>query len=118
MGNHLKVTYRLRERGTQSPHPRLAGERGVTTQSATKMVRRLTERGLLRPSVDGGVELTDEGAVNAPRIVRCHRLLELYLIARLGYSPEGVHTEAERIVRRGLGCTRIILSSCLENGPL
>ena len=44
-----------------------------------------------------GVRLTESGRTEALRIIRRHRILETYLVERLGYSWEHVHDEAERL---------------------
>jgi manganese/zinc/iron transport system permease protein len=41
--------------------------------------------------------LTDEGLVQSKRIVRLHRLWELFLNKRLGLAPDHVHPDAEVI---------------------
>jgi DtxR family Mn-dependent transcriptional regulator len=44
-----------------------------------------------------GARLTAEGELAALEVVRNHRLLELYLHEKLGYSWDEVHEEAERL---------------------
>jgi manganese/zinc/iron transport system permease protein len=70
-------------------------------QSASKMylryiLGRLTFQGWLTASAKG-YKLTPEGAQWAARIVRLHRLWELYLVDYLGVGAERVHRSAEEM---------------------
>jgi len=44
-----------------------------------------------------GALLTKEGEIVALELIRHHRLLELYLVKRLGYTWDDVHSEADRL---------------------
>src|SRR5690606_7092658 len=44
-----------------------------------------------------GTRLTGDGAENAIRTIRRHRVLELFLVEVLGYTWDRVHEEAERL---------------------
>ena len=67
----------------------------VTAASASGMVRRLHEHGLVEHQPYKGVELTAEGRRVALRVLRHHRLLETYLAQSLGVPWDRVHDEAE-----------------------
>lgn len=73
----------------------LAERMGVTPGSASAMVRRLAEQGLARHERYRGVQLTAEGERLALEVLRHHRLLELYLVEKLGIPWDKVHAEAE-----------------------
>ena len=68
---------------------------GVSAPSATAMAKRLAELGLVERAPYRGVALTDEGRRGALEVLRHHRLLERYLVDRLGLSLDQVHAEAE-----------------------
>jgi DtxR family Mn-dependent transcriptional regulator len=68
---------------------------GVTPASASGMLRRLDEHGLVALRPYHGVELTPEGRRVALRVLRHHRLLETYLAQSLGVPWDRVHAEAE-----------------------
>jgi DtxR family transcriptional regulator, Mn-dependent transcriptional regulator len=68
---------------------------GVTAASASGMLRRLDELGLVAHRRYHGVELTAEGRRVALRVLRHHRLLETYLAESLGVPWDRVHEEAE-----------------------
>jgi len=61
------------------------------------MVKRLSEAGLIEHVPYRGVQLTSQGRRAALRMIRRHRLLEVYLTERLGYDWDGVHDEADRL---------------------
>jgi DtxR family Mn-dependent transcriptional regulator len=67
----------------------------VTPASASGMLRRLSEHGLVAYRRYHGVELTPEGRRLALRVLRHHRLLETYLAQSLGVPWDRVHEEAE-----------------------
>jgi DtxR family Mn-dependent transcriptional regulator len=61
------------------------------------MLKRLAEQGLVVHEPYRGATLTRSGSREALRVLRRHRLIETYLVARLGYSWDTVHAEAERL---------------------
>ena len=73
----------------------LAERLGVTPGSASGMVKRLHELGLVSHVPYRGVSLTEEGRRVALEVIRHHRLLELYLVESLGVPWDRVHEEAE-----------------------
>src|SRR4051794_21628893 len=73
----------------------LAEKMGVTAASASGMVRKLDELGLVSHVPYKGVALTDAGVRVALEVLRHHRLLELYLAESLGLPWDQVHAEAE-----------------------
>jgi DtxR family Mn-dependent transcriptional regulator len=73
----------------------LAERLGVTAASASGMVKRLCEMGLVEHQPYHGVWLTDAGRRVALEVIRHHRLLELYLVESLGVPWDRVHEEAE-----------------------
>ncbi len=70
---------------------------GVTPGTVTTMVKGMASRGLLRYQPYTGVELTGEGRRIATRVLRRHRILELFLVESLGMDWSEVHDEAERL---------------------
>ena len=75
----------------------LARHLGVTAASASEMLRKLDDLGLVTYVRYRGVRLTEAGRRSALAVVRRHRLLELYLAVALGLSWDQVHDEAERL---------------------
>ena len=75
----------------------LANHLSVAPASATKMVKRLTEKGLVHHTPYKGASLTPEGEVKALSVVRRHRLLETFLSQTLNLDSDQLHDEAERL---------------------
>jgi DtxR family Mn-dependent transcriptional regulator len=73
----------------------LAERLEVTPGSASAMVKRLTELGLVSHVPYQGSQLTPEGQRVALEVLRHHRLLELFLAEALAVPWDRVHDEAE-----------------------
>jgi DtxR family Mn-dependent transcriptional regulator len=69
----------------------------ITAPSVTDMAKRLMETGLVDYRKYYGVRLTDEGRILALKLIRRHRLIELYLVNELAYELHEVHNEAEEL---------------------
>jgi len=93
--DYAKAIYALEHRGDGAVTTTALAERlGVTPASASGMVRRLSELGLVAHEPYRGVVLTDAGRRVALEVLRHHRLLEL-LLTDLGLPWDRVHDEAE-----------------------
>lgn len=95
--DYLKAIYLLRSRGEPANNSAIAQALGVSPASATNMVKRLSEAGLIAYAPYQGVDLTPEGLQIALKMVRRHRLVELLLHEILEMPWDLVHGEAERI---------------------
>jgi len=93
--DYLKGIYALESAGERVTTSALAARMGVRAPSATAMAKRLADLGLVERAPYRGVALTDEGRRGALEVLRHHRLLERYLVDRLGLSLDQVHAEAE-----------------------
>jgi DtxR family Mn-dependent transcriptional regulator len=93
--DYAKAIYALERRGGVVTTNALADRLGVTAGSASGMVKRLGELGLVSHEPYHGVSLTDDGRRVALEVMRHHRLLELYLVETLGVPWDRVHEEAE-----------------------
>lgn len=69
----------------------------VRAPSVTGMLKRLAEAGLIRYEVGKGAQLTDEGVGQARRVIRRHRLVELFLTRVLGLDWSEVDAEADAL---------------------
>jgi DtxR family Mn-dependent transcriptional regulator len=94
--DYAKAIYALERRAGEAVSTNALAERlGVTAASASGMVKRLGELGLVEHEPYRGVALTDDGRRVALEVMRHHRLLELYLVQNLGVPWDRVHKEAE-----------------------
>jgi DtxR family Mn-dependent transcriptional regulator len=73
----------------------LAERLGVTPATATSMLKRLADLGLVDYRPYKGVTLTPGGEKVALEVIRHHRLIEAYLSEALGMPSDRVHEEAE-----------------------
>jgi DtxR family Mn-dependent transcriptional regulator len=94
--DYAKAIYQVAEQCDGAVSTNALAERlAVTPASASGMVRKLDELGLVEHVPYKGVRLTDAGARLALEMLRHHRLLELYLAEALGVPWDRVHDEAE-----------------------
>ena len=94
--DYLKVIWSAREWSDAPVTTTLLAKRlGVGVSTVSETVRRLTEQGLVDHAPYGAVTLTGMGRAHAVAVVRRHRLLETFLVERLGYTWDEVHEEAE-----------------------
>jgi DtxR family Mn-dependent transcriptional regulator len=93
--DYLKAIYVLESEGERVTTSALAARMGVSAPSATAMTKRLAELELVERAPYRGVALTEAGRTGALEVLRHHRLLERYLVDRLGLSLHEVHAEAE-----------------------
>ena len=77
----------------------LAVRLGISAASVTGMLRKLAARrpALIEYRKHHGARLTAEGRRRAMRVIRRHRLMELFLCEVLGFAWDEVHEEAERL---------------------
>jgi len=98
--NILKAFYQLGEESREFRTKRLPEEiltrRSMDTVSLHKILKRLKRQGYLINSGNSW-ELTEEGLAKAQRVVRVHRLWELYLTTKLNIAPDHVHDDADTI---------------------
>jgi DtxR family transcriptional regulator, Mn-dependent transcriptional regulator len=97
--DYAKAIYALQSRARGEPVSTndLADRLGVTPASASAMVKKLAELGLVDHVPYRGTTLTGEGQQLALEVLRHHRLLELYLAEHLGVPWDRVHEEAEAL---------------------
>jgi DtxR family transcriptional regulator, Mn-dependent transcriptional regulator len=94
--NYAKAIYALEQRDSGAVTNNALAERlGVTPASASNMVKKLGEMGLVKHMPYKGMKLTRSGRRVALEVLRHHRLLELYLAESLGVPWDRVHDEAE-----------------------
>ena len=95
--DYLKAVWTLQQTEAPVATSRIAERLGLSAAAVTAMIKRLAEQNLLRHEPYYGVRLTAVGELAALRIIRRHRVLELFLAEVLGYEWDRVHDEAERL---------------------
>jgi DtxR family Mn-dependent transcriptional regulator len=97
--NYLKAIFvaesQLTSPQTLVPMGQLASTLSVAPGTATTMVKALAESGLVSYEPYSGVKLTPAGERLAARVLRRHRLIELFLVQIIGMKWDEVHDDAE-----------------------
>src|SRR5437764_22227 len=93
--DYIRVIYGLVERGEPVTNTSLAARLEVSPSSASGMVTKLSQQGLVEHVPYRGIALTPAGRLLARGVLRRHRLIETYLVQELGYTWDEVHPEAD-----------------------
>jgi DtxR family transcriptional regulator, Mn-dependent transcriptional regulator len=97
--NYVKTIYQTctREGDRPATTGKLASALNVSPGTVTSMLKTLADSGLAEYTPYEGVRLTERGRTLALRVLRRHRLIELFLVRTLGLSWDEVHDEAENM---------------------
>ena len=97
--NYVKAIYQECQRrgGEPAATGQIATALGVSPGTVTSMLKTLRESNLVTYTPYEGVRLTPSGTVLALRVLRRHRLIELFLASTLQMSWDEVHEEAEHM---------------------
>lgn len=97
--NYLKAIYHLSEQknGEAVSTNELAEVTQTRAASVTDMVKKLAEKGFVNYKKYQGVNLTEEGKQIALRVIRKHRLWEVFLVEKLGFKWDEIHDLAEQL---------------------
>ena len=95
--NYLKAIFHLQEEGGKVTTNALAEKLSTKAASITDMMKKLSAKGLLNYTPYYGFSLSTEGKRTAIFVIRRHRLWELFLSQKLGFSWEEVHQLAEEL---------------------
>ena len=91
---YLESIYWLYEAGIDRTQANLARALQVSQPSASEMLRRLSDDGLVSRDEHKLIQFTDRGREVASRIVARHRTVEAYLVKVMGIPWDEVHEEA------------------------
>ncbi len=97
--NYAKTIYQLTaaQDGRPASTGQIATALGVAPGTVTSMLKTLDAARLATHRRYGGVELTRAGRMLALRVIRRHRLIELFLMRTLDMTWDEVHDEAEHM---------------------
>ncbi len=96
--NYLKTIYHLTTNSESEVSTNAIAEKMETkASSVTDMLKKLSEKDLVNYVKYQGVSLTEKGKLSAKMIVRKHRLWEVFLVDKLGFSWDEVHDIAEQL---------------------
>lgn len=95
--DYLKAIYKLQRDGEPASTNAIAEALNIKAASVTSMLQWLRDHDMADYRRYQGVQLTDKGLAEALRVIRRHRLIELYLHQYLDVPWDRVHPEAERL---------------------
>jgi DtxR family Mn-dependent transcriptional regulator len=99
--NYLKAIWSLQQRSESGAAGAsvndIAARASTKPATVTDMLRKLSEKGLIRYEKYRPVHLTEEGTAQALGVLRKHRLWETFLHVTLGFSWDEVHEVAEQL---------------------
>jgi DtxR family Mn-dependent transcriptional regulator len=95
--DYLKAIHSLGGDEKLVPTADIAARLDVRSPSVTGMLKRLAEAGWITHESGRGARLTERGVVEARRVIRRHRLVELFLTRVLGLDWSEVDAEAEAL---------------------
>ena len=96
--NYLKTIYKLSEQGDESISTNAIAEVIQTkAASVTDMIKKLSDKQLLKYEKYKGVTLSAKGRKVAVDTVRKHRLWECFLYDKLNFGWDEVHEIAEQL---------------------
>jgi len=91
---YLEAIYSFNEKGELAKNQNLSEKLRVSPPSVTQMIQKLAEEGLVTYEPYKGAYLTGKGMALAQKVVRKHRLLEVFLHDILKLPREKVHEQA------------------------
>lgn len=96
--NYLKAIFHLERSypGGVSTNA-LAEEMETKASSVTDMVKKLSEKDLVKYKKYQGVKLSKRGRETAVEVIRKHRLWEVFLVEKLNFAWDEVHDVAEQL---------------------
>jgi DtxR family Mn-dependent transcriptional regulator len=95
--DYLKVIYEIERDGNPAATTDIADRLDIAAPSVSGMLQRLARLGLVQVERYRGARLTAHGRLIALQLLRRHRIIESFLVTKLGYGWADVHGEAERL---------------------
>jgi len=96
--NYLKTIYHLSEEGNEQVSTNaIADAIHTKPASVSDMIQKLDRKGVIEYTKYQGVKVTGEGREAALKVIRKHRLWEVFLVQQLNFSWDEVHEVAEQL---------------------
>jgi len=92
--DYLKTIYNLTKNADLVSNSDVSQKLNVSPATVTEMLKKLSEQGYIKYSPYHGSILTEKGQIEAKKITRKHRLLEIFLSDVLHIGKDKVHTQA------------------------
>ena len=95
MREYLAEIYRLQEDEPTVSTTSLAERLNVSAPAIPRMLKRLKSAGFVKHVPYQGVELTELGRLEALRVLRRHRILEVFLVQIMGFTWDEAHDHSD-----------------------
>ena len=96
--NYLKAIYHLSQHGKEAVSTNAIAESLKTTPaSVSDMIRKLAKKEVILYQKYQGANISEEGKKIALRVIRKHRLWEVFLVNKLRFNWDEVHEVAEQL---------------------
>lgn len=95
--NYIKTIYHLQDDNELVSTNEIASRMTTKASSVTDMLKKLADKDLVQYIPYKGTRLTNDGISCAMKIIRKHRLWEVFLVQKLGFSWDEVHEVAEQL---------------------
>lgn len=96
--NYLKAIYKIQEKNAMAVNTSALAEiLAVSAASVTDFIKKMAVKKLVSYQKSKGVRLTEQGRIIALSIIRKHRLWEVWLVEKIGFSWDEVHEIAEQL---------------------
>jgi DtxR family transcriptional regulator, Mn-dependent transcriptional regulator len=95
--NYLKALFNLSDTRGEVNVNELSRHLGIKMPTVTSMMKKLSEKGLVHYESYRPLRLTEQGRREAGKIIRKHRLTEMYLVQVMGFAWDEVHHIAEQV---------------------
>lgn len=96
--NYIKAIFHLSEEGDDNISTNdIATAVNAKAASVTDMLKKLKQKKIITYEKYYGVRLTTAGEKIAKSVIRKHRLWEVFLVEKLGYSWDQIHEIAEQL---------------------
>ena len=95
--NYLKTISHLAGEGGEVTVKGLSDILKIKMPTVTSMMKKLSEKDLIKYEPYRPLYLTEQGSRIAGKIIRKHRLTEMYLVEKMGFGWEEVHEIAEQV---------------------
>ena len=95
--NYLKALFSLSNESGEVNVNDLSRHLGIKMPTVTSMMKKLAEMKLVHYESYKPIRLTTEGRKEAGKIIRKHRLTEMFLVEKMGFGWEEVHQIAEEV---------------------
>lgn len=93
--DYLKIIFEVGGTHKKVSNKDIVSGLNVSPASVSEMMTKLLKEGYITHTPYQGVQLTESGIKEASVLIRKHRVWEVFLVEKLGYSWSEVHEEAE-----------------------